>query len=146
MAEKGGIKNLKGFQTKLKKRMVDNPEKHVKDLVRKSTTLVEGTVIELLNQPGTGRTYQKYEPRRQHTASARGEPPAKDQGILVNSISISVREEKDAVVGRIIASADYAPYLEFGTSTIEKRPFMQPGLERNRPNIKRIFKKGGYID
>ena len=71
MAKKSGIKDLKGFKTKLKKRIVDNPQDHVKDLVRKSATLVEGTIIELLNQPGTGITYQKYQPRREHTASAK---------------------------------------------------------------------------
>ena len=40
---KGGIQNLKGFQKKLEKRLVKNPEKHLKHLVQRSTTLVEGT-------------------------------------------------------------------------------------------------------
>jgi HK97 gp10 family phage protein len=65
---------------------------------------------------------------------------------LVGSISTSVKKQGTAVVGQIIASAEYAPYLEFGTSDIRPRPFMQPALERNRPAIKRIFKKGGYLE
>ena len=143
---KGGIQNLKGFQKKLEKRLVKNPEKHLKHLVQRSTTLVEGTAKQSILKGGTGITYQKYNPRRQHTASAQGEPPASDTGFLVGSISSSVKKQGTAVVGQIIASAEYAPYLEFGTSDIRPRPFMQPALERNRPAIKRIFKKGGYLE
>jgi len=143
---KGGIQNLKGFQKKLEKKLVKNPEKHLKHLVQRSASLVEGTAKESILSGGTGITYQKYNPRRQHTASAQGEPPASDTGFLVGSISTSVKKQGTAVVGQIIASAEYAPYLEFGTSDIRPRPFMQPALERNRPRIKRIFKEGGYID
>ena len=143
---KSGIKNLKAFQKKLEKRLVKNPEKHLKHLVQRSTSLVENTAKESILSGGTGITYQKYNPRRQHTASAEGEPPASDTGFLVGSISSNVKKQGTAVVGQIIASASYAPHLEFGTSTIRPRPFMQPALERNRPKIKRIFKKGGYIE
>ena len=40
---KGGIQNLNGFIKKLEKRIVKNPEKHLKNLVQRSTSLVEGT-------------------------------------------------------------------------------------------------------
>ena len=143
---KSGIQNLQGFQKKLKKRMVDNPEKHLKQLVQRSTTIVEGHAKQSIMKGGTGITYQKCNPRRQHTASAKGEPPASDTGFLVSNITSSVKQQGTSVVGQIVASAPYAPYLEFGTSTIDPRPFMQPALERNRPKIKRIFKKGGYVD
>ena len=146
MAKKSGIQNLQGFQKKLKKRLVDNPEKHLKQLVQRSTTLVEGHAKQSIMKGGTGITYQKSNPRRQHTASAKGEPPASDTGFLVSNITSSVKQQGTTVVGQIVASAPYAPYLEFGTSTIDPRPFMQPALERNRPKIKRIFKKGGYVD
>ena len=43
---KSGIQNLQGFQKKLKKRIVDNPEKHLKKLVQRSTMLVESTAKE----------------------------------------------------------------------------------------------------
>ena len=146
MAKKGGIQNLQGFQKKLKKRIVDNPEKHLKKLVQRSTMLVESTAKESILKGGTGITYQKYNPRRQHTASAEGEPPASDTGFLVSNITSNVKQQGTSVVGQIIASAPYAPHLEFGTSNIRPRPFMQPALERNRPKIKRIFKEGGYVD
>jgi HK97 gp10 family phage protein len=143
---KGGIQNLNKFIKKLEKRMVVNPEKKLKNLVQRSTMLVESTAKESILKGGTGITYQKYNPRRQHTASAAGEPPASDTGFLVGSISSNVRKQGTSVIGQIIASAPYAAHLEFGTSNIEKRPYMQPALERNRPKIKRIFQQGGYID
>ena len=146
MAKKGGIQNLQGFQKKLKKRIVDNPEKHLKNLVQRSTTLVEGTAKQSITAGGTGITYQKYNPRRQHTASAAGEPPASDTGFLVSNITSNVKKQGTSVIGQIISSAPYSAYLEFGTSDIEPRPYMQPALERNRPKIKRIFKEGGYVD
>jgi len=143
---KSGIQNLSAFEKRLKKHMVKNPELHIRSLIRRSTTLVEGTAKQSIMKGGTGITYQKYNPRRQHTASAKGEPPASDTGFLVSNITSSVKQQGTSVVGQIVASAPYAPYLEFGTSTIDPRPFMQPALERNRPKIKRIFKKGGYVD
>jgi len=143
---KSGIQNLSAFEKRLKKHMVKNPELHIRSLIRRSTTLVEGTAKQSIMKGGTGITYQKYNPRRQHTASAKGEPPASDTGFLVSNITSSVKQQGTTVIGQIVASAPYAPYLEFGTSTIDPRPFMQPALERNRPKIKRIFKKGGYVD
>jgi|TARA_R100000081_G_scaffold19152_1_gene8018 HK97 gp10 family phage protein len=140
------IQNLKGFMNKLEKRLVKNPEKELKKLVQRSTLLVEGTAKVSILDGGSGITYQKYNPRRQHTASAPGEAPASDTGFLVSNITSNVKKEGTAIVGQIVASAPYSPYLEFGTSTIEPRPFMQPALERNRPAIKRIFKSGDYID
>jgi|TARA_Y100000289_G_C3856520_1_gene116307 HK97 gp10 family phage protein len=142
---KSGVVNLRGFINKLEKRIVKNPERKLKKMVQRSTALVEGTTKQSILKGGTGKTYQKYNPRRTHTASAKGEPPASDTGFLVSNITSSVRKQGTSVVGQIVASAPYAPWLEFGTSTIEKRPFMQPALERNRPKIKRIFKEGGYI-
>lgn len=143
---RSGIKNLKAFQNKLKKRIVENPEKELLHLVQRSTSLVKETVLDSIRSGGTGITYQKYNPRREHTASAQGEPPATDTGFLINSVSSTVKKDKGEVVGQIIASAPYAKFLEFGTSNILPRPFMQPALERNRPKIKRIFKEGGYVD
>ena len=138
---KSGIKNLKAFQNKLKKRIVENPEKELLHLVQRSTSLVKETVLDSLRSGGTGITYQKYNPRRQHTASAQGEPPASDTGFLVGSISSNVKKRGTSVVGQIIASASYAPHLEFGTSTIRPRPFMQPALESNKSKIRILEKR-----
>ena len=145
MSQKSGIKNPTAFKNKMKKRLVENPERHLKKLIQQATTLVEGEAKASIMKGGSGITYQKYNPRRQHTASAAGEPPASDTGFLVGSISSSVRSQGSTVIGQIVASAPYAKHLEFGTSNIEPRPYMQPALERNRPFIKRMFKQKGYV-
>ena len=46
------------------------------------------------------------------------------------------------VVGQIISAAPYSKALEFGTTQMTERPFMQPALEKNRRKIERMFKKG----
>ena len=143
---KSGIKNLKAFQNKLKKRLVTNPENHLEVLVQRSASLVEGTAKEsIVSGSPSGRTYEKYNPRRTHTASAAGQPPAQDQNELAQNITSKVTTKGTQVIGQIISSASYSKSLEFGTSQMSPRPFMQPALNKNRAKINRIFKAGGYI-
>ena len=55
------------------------------------------------------------------------------------------------VVGKITAFAsdgsggNYAKHLEFGTTNMGERPFMQPALNKNARKIERIFKRQGLI-
>ena len=81
-----------------------------------------------------------------HQASAPGEAPATDTGFLQTQITTQVKVKDDKVIGQIIASAPYARHLEFGTTNIMPRPFMQPALEKNKNKILRIFKKEGVVD
>ena len=147
---KGGIENLKAFKRKLDKRLEKNAVKRLENFITVSTLDVRGTILESLQREGTGTTYQKYNPRRQHTASSPGEPPVTDTGQLASSISTTVKRRGTAIVGQINAAAPYAADLEFGTKAMKKkgggRPFMQPALEKNRPKIRRLFKRGGYLD
>jgi len=144
MAKKSGIKNLKAFQDKLEKRIVDNPEKHLKSLVTRATLIVENHAKQsIASGSPSGRTYTRG--GISHTASAAGQPPATDTGFLVSNITSKVKTEGTQVIGQIIASAPYAKPLEFGTSNMSARPFMQPALNKNRAKINRIFKKGGYL-
>ena len=135
------IKNLLSFQKRFKKRVVDNPEHHAERLIARAAMMVEGRIKESIQRDAkTGRTYGK------HQASAPGEPPATDKGQLVSSIVMSVESDnKGEVVGIIRASAPYAAHLEFGTSNMAPRPYMQPGLESQRRKIEALFKKGGLI-
>ncbi len=58
-----------------------------------------------------------------------------DTGYLRNSITHEV-EGKEARVG---ATAEYAGFVELGTSKQAAQPFLNPALEQNKRNIKRIF-------
>ena len=134
------ITNLKAFNKKLEKRLQDNK---VKEYVTRGTMMVQNTAKESILKGGTGRTYEKYEPRRTHTASAPNQPPASDTGFLASQITMDVDVKSNGtVVGQIISSAPYSKALEFGTTQMTERPFMQPALEKNKRKIERLFKKG----
>lgn len=101
---------------------------------------VVGTALELQGEvktsiargPASGRTYQKYNPRRTHTASAPGQPPMSDTGRLVNSIEFEKVGDLTATVGSKLA---YAVHLEYGTSRMAARPFFRPAAEAIRPKF-----------
>jgi len=134
------IKNLDAFNKKLNKKLQDNK---VMTFVTRATLMVEKTAKESIMKGGTGRLYKKYKPRRDHRASAAGQPPANDQNILNQNITMNVKKKTDgSVLGQIISAAPYSAHLEFGTTQMEARPFMQPALEKNRRKIHAMFKKG----
>jgi len=96
------------------------------------------------NSPRGGRTYQKYKPRREHTASAAGEAPATDLGFLVRSITT----EADPANARVFvlcahSIAPYAKVLEYGSMSrnLQPRPFMRPALRAKRGHVEKIVLK-----
>tara|TARA_R100001480_G_scaffold134410_3_gene131477 strand:- start:213 stop:638 length:426 start_codon:yes stop_codon:yes gene_type:complete len=132
--------DMKDFAKKLDKRLKENK---VKTYVSRATLMVEGTAKESIQKGGTGILYEKYKPRRSHRASAPKEPPATDTGFLVSQISMNVKKEANGViVGQVISAAPYSAHLEFGTTNMTERPFMQPALEKNRRKIQALFNQG----
>jgi len=77
--------------------------------------------------PHTGRIYQRG--NITHQASAPGEPPAVDTGTLTNS---GGAERLAQNLWAVFFSARHAALLEYGTPTIEARPFLRPAVERFR--------------
>ena len=70
-----------------------------------------------------------------HKQSAVGEYPATDTGYLISNINVIF---ETSLSGRVESNADYSSHLEFGTSKMGARPFLQPSLEETRPKIKRM--------
>lgn len=106
--------------------------------VVRATELVRKEAISLiLNTAKSGRVYVRGDV--EHQASAPGEPPASDTGRLVNSIK-TVYDTKN-LYGKVVTTVAYGQYLEFGTQTIEPRPFLRPALANTRKQIKRIIKQ-----
>ena len=139
---------IKGLNRVKKKN--DDRAKALHRLTKKVVTLcandVMNTALQSIKQKGTGRTYERYNPRRTHTASAPNMPPATDTGFLGQNISIDVKTRSDgAVVGQIISAAPYSKALEFGTVEMQQRPFMRPALEQNKRNINRRFRQAKLI-
>ena len=115
-------------------------EGDLRQLVGRAGNLVRNTAVQSINQGAkSGVVYEKYNPRRTHRASAAGEPPATDTGFLVNNIALKV--DVDGLGASVESRADYSGFLEFGTSKMAARPFMQPALEENRPKIRRLAKQ-----
>lgn len=93
----------------------------------------------ILRGAKSGETYVKYNPRRTHQASASGQYPASDTQFLANNIVTSI--QANGLEGEVISQADYSQHLEYGTSKMGARPFMQPSLEENRPKIRARLRK-----
>ena len=111
--------------------------RETKILVGRAGNLVRNTAVQSITEGGkSGVTYELYNPRRTHTASAAGEPPASDTGYLVNNIYLDI--DTDGLGASVESRAEYSSFLEFGTSKMAARPFMQPALEENRPKIRRL--------
>ena len=109
-----------------------------------ATRMVMNDVIESINNPGKGRVY----PRKSgppHKASAPGDPPATDTGELKRNIAMDVETRGKQLVGKIFSGMEYSVHLEFGTTKMEKRPFMGPALKRNQGRITKKFRRAGMI-
>ena len=108
--------------------------KFLKNNINISLNMVRNTVVTGISQgPATG------EPRGDGSrASREGEYPMTDTGFLVSNINISL--DNDGLGGSVDSNANYSEALEFGTSKMGARPFMQPSLEENRPKIRRLFR------
>jgi len=103
--------------------------------VKASALELRGDVVKSIQRgPASGRTYQKYNPRRTHTASAPGQPPMSDTGRLANSIEFDQLGPLTATVGSRLA---YAVHLEYGTRHMAQRPFFRPAVERMRAKFQR---------
>ena len=143
-----GIRNLQAFKKRLNKRVLKSTEDKLKKLIFESALLVERTAKDsILSGNKTGNVYIRG--GKPHIASAKGEAPANDGGNLLSGISTRVKEMRSSVIGQVFTNSHgLSPYgrdLEFGTKNMDKRPFMQPALEKNRPKIRRKFKNAKYI-
>ena len=96
-------------------------------------------VRSIQQDPKSGIIYQRYNPRRRHQSSAKGEAPASDTGFLVSQIKVQKKSPDEVVVE---STAPYSAFLEFGTSQMGERPFMHPAAMRAFPKIaKAVFNK-----
>lgn len=96
----------------------------VSKVVRKTALDFEAEVKLEMHKPKTGRTYRRG--RRTHQASAPGESPAVDYGLLINSIQTNMINDLTAQVG---SNVIYAPALEYGLR-FAPRPVWRPVAEK----------------
>ena len=93
-------------------------------------------VKSILSGSKSGRLYRRR--GTVHQASAPGEAPANDTGTLANSAEAKLVDINRAVVN---FNAQYARFLEFGTTNIAPRPYARPALMMNRDFIAEAIDK-----
>ena len=129
---------IKGLEPTLKNlRLLQNGlDKELTNVLRGGGQLIRGEAIRSIQTgPKSGHTYEKYNPRRTHKASAPGQAPASDTGNLVSQI-MSVADGKDTLVE---SRAEYSKFLEFGTSKMLPRPFLFPASEKSTKKIVQVL-------
>ena len=108
-----------------------------KDAVYAGCFKIQGIAsTEILSGTKTGRIYKRGS--ESHQASAAGEYPASDFGNLANNINVQIKA--GGLSGTVESKANYSSMLEYGTSKMAARPFMQPSAERARPFIRQKFR------
>lgn len=126
------LEGSKELQAALRSMSDDIKDEVSKEVLATAVELRSDVVKSIQKGPASGRTYQKYNPRRTHTASAPGQPPMSDTGRLANSIEFDKVGPLTATVG---SALNYAPWLEYGTVNMAARPFMRPAVEKVRPKF-----------
>ena len=99
-------------------------------VIRKAAFDIEAHAKASMSGPKSGVVYGN------HQASAPGEAPAIDTGNLINSLQI---EETGDLEMTVSVNAEYAEALEFGTSKMAPRPFMEPATEAVREGFVRAM-------
>lgn len=100
--------------------------------------LVRGEAVRSIQNTSTGERVTRSRAgggQYDHTASAPGDAPNTDTGRLVSSIQVDVRP-----FGIFVGSTlQYAGHLEFGTSSMDARPWLNPALEAQRRSVERLM-------
>lgn len=107
--------------------------------LRDATVTLFRAVQKKLTGPRSGETYKVPGTKKDYTASAPGEPPARRTGALANSIKYVV--DNDMLIGRVGTNNEYAPMLEKGTDNMEPRPYFIPAVDESMAKIQKIFKR-----
>ena len=124
---KFNVKNLKKVLSQLDK-LEKDMELPFQEIVKGGGQLIRTEAIKSIQTGAkSGIVYQKYNPRREHRASAPGQSPASDTGNLVR--------QKSSDVTNVESNANYSAFLEYGTSKMEARPFMFPAFEKSKKPI-----------
>ena len=134
------VKGLDSLMAQLQ-RLETTSDQDIADVINETLiTTHNHAVTSIQNGPATGKTYKKYNPRRTHRASAPGEAPMTDTGRLASSVAYEVATTS-ALVGRVGTNVGYGPMLEFGTSRMVSRPWLNPAFELANADVEARLKR-----
>lgn len=100
-------------------------------VVRKTAFGIERRTKAAMSGPKSGMLYARGS--RLHQASAPGEAPAVDYGVLANSIQVTA--DPGGLTAFVHTNTEYAPMLEFGSLRVLPRPFLGPATDAERPGF-----------
>lgn len=123
---------------KFNAKMWANVHEAAKDAVADSVNLVHEEILHLVQDTAkSGRVYKHRGHGGAHQASAPGEPFANETGNAL--LNTKTYEENGGLTGRVAGEAEYAGYLELGTSKMEPRPVFRPAINNKEKEIVNVF-------
>lgn len=105
-----------------------------KDAIKSIQNQSFGSYVQRSRQGGGG-TYT-------HIAAAPGNAPNTDTGKLVASIAVEKEKEANYLVG---SNLEYASFLEFGTSKMLPRPWLEPAMRKNIGELNKNISKAADL-
>lgn len=106
--------------------MTDNGLKYIEYVLHREGFQMEADMKSSMQGQGHGAVYMHG--GVMHQASAPGDPPAIDTGNLVNSIHNEPGKEGE-MKSVVYIDAEYAGYLEYGTTRMAARPYVAPAVQ-----------------
>lgn len=94
--------------------------------------------IATVSQGGVVTRYKKGRKPYKHIVSKEGDAPNQDTGDLMSRVNIDIQQNRRALVG---TDLEYGKHLEFGTSKMGARAWLNPAFEKKRNFIIAQFKK-----
>jgi len=105
--------------------------------VQKGTLLIHEIAVKSIQENNDGRSEIRYNPKRTVNVSDEGDTPNTDTGRLVQSIKFDFKNE--GLTGRVGTNLKYGAWLEFGTKTMQARPWLTPAVQLAGESIGEIF-------
>ncbi len=111
------------------KEVASEGKKTVGQLLLEGATMTHKIAVDMIRQGGrSGRLYGRWGGKKMHQASAPGEAPSSDTGVLLQNLTL----EKDSE-GYTVGSRKGAPWgfwLQFGTARMAARPWLDVAFNK----------------
>lgn len=124
------IKGLKAHLARLRKLPAEAEKAVTQALFAGAETIANVAAISITTGGGMGKN---------HIVSLPGQTPNSDLGTLDGSIGA---KKAGKLKARVLATADHAVPLEFGTSKMAARPFMRPARDKKADEVRDLVARG----
>ena len=126
----------KDFEREIQKIKRNAPQLLDAGLAEMAFDVHQEAIEGIQRSPASGRTYKRR--TITHIASSPRNPPRTDTGNLIKNITVEREGKANYTVGSR-KGAPYGLYLEFGTASIKKRPWLTPAYLKVIKDFKRYF-------